>query len=157
MNLSAAVMLFEENGVRPCTVEYDPDVARNNNPCKYFKCLDSTIQKGDLVVVTTQTRHGFTIAKVTAIGFADVPVDFESHEQWGWIGEKFNRAAFDNVIETEKKLVGRVSEANANKMRHDLKTAMGLGAVDFKDVFLKPDSSLPAPEAPPAPPKPAPV
>ena len=150
MNRSAIVMLFEENGVRPCQVEYDPDIAKNNNPNKFFKCLDPEIKVGDLVVVTTTTRHGFTIAKVTAIGFADVPVDFEGHDQWGWIGEKFNRAAFDEVIEKEKKMVGLVSEANANKMRNELKAAMGLEKVNLKDVFLNQAPELPAPPSPEA-------
>jgi len=72
MNLSAAVMLVNK-AVRPLKVEYDPDTYKNNTFNKNFKTIDATLKKGDLVVVETHTRHGFTIGKVTEIDFA---VDF---------------------------------------------------------------------------------
>lgn len=150
MNLTAAVMLFEENGVRPCRVEYDPDITRNNSPNKLFKCVDKTVKKDDLVIVQTNTRHGFTIAKVVAIGYADVPVDFDNAEPWGWVSAKFDSDGFQRIIDTEKNLVGRVAEANANKMRDDLKAAMGLSKVSLEDVFIKAPAVLASPhgEAP---------
>jgi len=137
MNLSATVMLFEENGVRPCKVEYDPDIARNNNPNVLFKCVDPTVVKGDLVIVQTNTRHGFTIARVTAIGYADVPVDFEAPTQWGWVAGKFDVDAFEDILATEKKLTGMVAEANANMMRAKLRESMGVEKVSLNDVFIK--------------------
>lgn len=151
MNLSAAVMLFEENGVRPCKVEYDPLITKNNNPGVLFKCVDPSVTKDDLVIVTTDTRHGFTIAKVTAIGYADVPVDFENPTQWGWIAAKFDQPAFLNILASEKALQGQVSEANANKMRADLKSAMGLGNVSLEDVFIKRPVAIASPHGAEAP------
>lgn len=145
MNLSAAVMLFEENGVRPCQVEYDPDIARNNNPERYFKCVDPSVSVGDLVIVQTSTRHGFTVAKVVSIGYADVPVDFDSAIKWGWIAAKFDRDGFANILTSEANLVGKVAEANANKMRADLKNAMGLNTVSLADVFIKAPAALATP------------
>lgn len=150
MNLTAAVMLFPENGVRPCRVEYDPDIARNNSPNKLFKCVDPDIKKGDLVIVQTGTRHGFTIAKVEAIGYADVPVNFETSDQWGWVAGKFDEPAFKTILESEQKLIGAVAEANANKMRADLKNSMGLDNVSLADVFIKAPVALATPHGTPA-------
>jgi len=154
MNLSASVMLVEDS-IRPARVEYDPDTARNNNPSKFFKCLDASVKKDDLVIVTTSTRHGMTVAKVVAIGYDDVPVDFESSEPWGWIVGPVPSAQHDAILRTEKSIIGRVSQANANKMKSELKAAMGLGNVSFSDLDIIKASALPSPEAPPSPaPKP---
>lgn len=150
MNPTASVMLIEDS-IRPCTVEYDPDNARNNNPSKFFKCLDNSVSKGDLVIVTTSTRHGMTVAKVTAIGTADVPVNFEGQDLWGWVIGPVPTAQHEKILETEKAIVGRVQEANTNKLKAELKAAMGLGSVSFSDLDLKSASALPAPPAAEAP------
>lgn len=157
MNLSAAVMLFEENGVRPVKVEYDPEKPGNNNPNVVFKTVDETLKVGDIVVVESHTRHKFTTAKVTHIGFADVPVDFENPQRWGWIVQKCDTDAYDNILAGEKNLIGKVAEANANKMRADLKNAMGLDKVDLASVFGKRDEPVLAAPAPARGPAPEPV
>lgn len=135
MNPSAAVMLVEDS-IRPCRVEYDPDNYKNNSDHKFFKCLDPAIKKDDLVIVTTNTRHGMTVAKVVAIGVADVPVNFEGHETWGWVVGPVPSDQHKHILETEKAIVGRVQEANTNKLKAELKAAMGLGNVSFKDLSL---------------------
>lgn len=145
MNLSAAVMLFEENGVRPCRVLYDPEFSKNNNPNVKFKCVDPSVKKDDLVIVQTNTRHGFTIGKVEAIGYQDVPVDFNNSEQWGWIAAKFDSDGFKAILDSEKSLVGRVSEAHANQLRNELKQSMGLGQVSLADVFIKAPAAISSP------------
>jgi len=144
MNLSASVMLVEDS-IRPARVEYDPTNDRNNNPSKFFKCLDPTVKSGDLVIVTTSTRHGMTVAKVVAIGYEDVPVDFDSSETWGWIVGPVPSAQHDAILATEKSIIGRVSAANANKMKAELKAAMGLGTVSFADLDLAKAAAIPAP------------
>lgn len=130
MNLTAAIMLVNE-GIRPVRVEYDPDNFKNNNPTKLFKTLDLTIKKDDLVIVPTHTRHGFTIAKVVEIDFA---VDFSDPSPWGWIGGKFDKATYDQVLQIEDGVKHRVAKAQENKMRKELAEAAGLGEVDFSDV-----------------------
>lgn len=158
MNSSATVMLFEENGVRPTKVEYDPAGNQNRGAdfTHFFKCVDPTVKKDDLVIVTTNTRHGFTVAKVVDIGFADVPVDFDNTAvQWGWVAAKFDQPGFADILASEKKLVGMVSEANANKMRADLQASMGLNKVSFEDVFIKRPAALASPHGEAAPEAPA--
>lgn len=152
MNLSAAVMLFEENGVRPVRVEYDPDNYKSTNPNVVFKTVDPTVAVGDIVVVESHTRHKLTTAKVIAIGFADVPVDFENPQRWGWITQKVDVKAYEDILAGEKNLIGKVAEANANQMRNNLKNAMGLDKVDLASVFgqrsEQPELPAPAPVAP---------
>jgi hypothetical protein len=146
MNNSAAVMLFEENGVRPARVQYDPDVRGQPYTETLFKCVDPSVKKDDLVIVTTGTRHGFTIAKVLDIGYIDVPVDFnDTSVRWGWIAGKFEVEAYNNILESEKKLVGLIREASANKMRDELRQSMGLNKVSLADVFIKAPTALASP------------
>lgn len=151
MNPTASVMLVEDT-IRPCKVEYDPDSANNNRGAShthFFKCLDPSIKKDDLVIVTTSTRHGMTVAKVVAIGAADVPVDFlNSSIHWGWVVGPVPHEQHKRILETEKKIVGRVQEANTNKLKAELKASMGLGAVSFHDLSLTEPAPLPAPEQP---------
>lgn len=152
MNLTTAAMLLNKS-IRPVKVEYDPDNYKNNSPHVRFKTIDQTIKKDDLVVVTTGTRHGFTVAKVLEVDF---PVDFNSAEQWGWIIEKVNLPQHKAILETESKIVARVGEVQENKMRAELKEAMGLGTVSFDDLDIMSVAQptlappAPAPYEPPA-------
>ncbi len=152
MNSSATVMLFEENGVIPCKVEYDPEGVQNRgaNHTHFFKCVDPKVKKDDLVIVTTHTRHGFTVARVVDIGFADVPVDFDDTSiNWGWVAAKFDKEGFGEILKSEKTMVGMVAEANANKMRDDIKNAMGLNKVSMADVFIKRPVAIASPHGEP--------
>ena len=133
MNLSAAIMLVDET-VRPLKVEYDPETKANNNPMRWFKTINPDIKVGNLVVVQTHTRHGFTVAKVTEVDFA---VDFESSEPWGWCADIVDKRAFDRVLEIETGVKNTVAKANENKMREELKANMGLGTVTFDTSALK--------------------
>ncbi len=157
MNLSSAIMLVNE-GIRPVKIEYDPDIFKNNNPNKLFKTLDTALKVGDLVIIPTNTRHKFTIGKVEEIDF---PVDFNSPEQWGWIGGKFDKETYDQMLKIEDSVKHMVAKATENKMRAELKAAAGLGNVDFSEVqaALRPPSMAKAADVtpaliPPAPPQP---
>lgn len=146
MNPTAAVMLVEDS-IRPCMVEYDPDNYKNNSDHKFFKCLDPTIKVDDLVIVTTNTRHGMTVAKVKKIGIADVPVNFEGTDIWGWVVGPVPTDQHKSILETEKSIVSRVQEANTNKLKTELKAAMGLANVSFSDLDLTKTAAIPAPPA----------
>ncbi len=132
MNLTAAVFLVNES-VRALKVEYDPDNKHNNDTSRLYKTFDTSIGKGDLVIVPTTTRHGYTVAKVVEIDFQ---VDFQTTEQYRWVVDKVDLARFNEVIETEKKIVQRVGKAEENKMRAELKASMGLGEIAFTDLDL---------------------
>ncbi len=149
MNPTASVMLVEDS-IRPCMVEYDPDNYKNNSDHRFFKCLDKDMKVGDMVIVTTNTRHGMTVAKITKIGVQDVPVNFEGTDLWGWVVGPVPTEQHKRILETEKAIVGRVQEANTNKLKTELKAAMGLAEVSFADLDLGKAAAniLPAPAAP---------
>lgn len=140
MNLSTAIFLVNDS-VRAVRVEYDPDLMKNNSPNKLFKTLDPDIKKDDLVIVPTFTRHGYTIAKVTEVGFR---VDFNSAEQFSWVGGKFDKLAYDNVLSQEKIVIDRIGEAEENRIRAQLKDSMGLGNINFTDLDVVKGNAAPA-------------
>lgn len=149
MNLSTAIFLVNK-AVRPVRVVYDPDNFKNNNPNKLFKTLDESLVKDDFVIVPTNTRHGFTVAKVEEVGFR---VDFHSTEQFAWIAGKLDKAAYDNIIEQEKVVVDRIGNAEENRIRAELAKSMGLAEVDFTDLDVvkgSPSPMLSTPRGTPA-------
>lgn len=141
MNLSASIMLVNK-AVRPVKVEYDPDTYKNNNPHTRFMTFDPDVKKDDLVIVPTHTRHKFTIAKVTEVDFA---VDFHANDEWGWVGGKFDKTQYDEILAQEKTIRDRIAKGQENKMRKELAEAMGLGDVDFTDLDIMKTPAIPAP------------
>lgn len=146
MNPTAAVMLVEDS-IRPCMVEYDPDNYKNNSDNKFFKCLDPSIKIDDLVIVTTGTRHGMTVAKVKKIGVQEVVVNYEGVDVWGWVVGPVPSEQHKRILATEASIVGRVQEATTNELKAKLKASMGLSKVTFDDLDLTKAAAL----APPAP------
>jgi hypothetical protein len=141
-------MLVRPDAVRPVRVDYDPEATyKNYSPTRVFKTVDPTIKVGDMVIVQTRTRHGFTVCKVTEVDF---PVDYNSGEQWDWIAQKFDVDAFNKILDIEKGVTQQVAKASENKMRQEIIDAMGLGNVDFSTLQLQslrasnPDGSTPA-------------
>lgn len=154
MNLSASIMLVNE-AIRPVRVEYDPDVYKNNTQVdNYFMTFDRDLKKDDLVIVPTKTRHKFTVVKVIEIDFA---VDFHnSNIEWRWVAGSVDLAQYNSILETDKKVRDRVAKGQENKMRGELKAAMGMERIDFSDVELMGKPALAAPAAPQAPSRPEP-
>lgn len=143
-------MLFDES-VRPVRVEYDPDNKYNNQGAmkRLFKTIDPDLRKDDLVVVPTGTRHGFTIAKVTEVGFI---VDFSSAEEWDWIAQKFDRGTFEDVVKTESGIKDKVAKAEENKMRTEMLATLGMKQTDVGSLrSMLGGKTEPALAAPPAP------
>lgn len=140
MNLSTSIFLVNKS-VRAVRVDYDPDNYKNTNPNKLFKTLDPDLKKDDYVVVPTHTRHGFTVAKVTEVGFR---VDFHSAEQFAWVAGKVDKDAYDTMLAQEKIVVDRIGAAEENRIRAELAKSMGLGDIDFTDIDVVKGSVAPA-------------
>ncbi len=125
MNFSVAALLVDTS-IRSVKVQYDPDNARNNSTFAFYKATDDTLKVDDMVVVPTNTRHGFTVAKIVEIDF---PVNFDSHEQWGWIVGKVDTTTYEATLEMEKGLIKKVHKIEENKKRAELVAAMNLAEV----------------------------
>lgn len=134
MNYSTAIFLVNDKA-RAVRVSYDPDVPKNNASNKFFKTFlpAEELEKGDYVVVPTNTRHGFTVGKVEEIDFR---VRIDSNETFDWIVGKVDKKTYDYLVDQEKKVIDRVADAEENKKRAELKASLGLGSVELTDMQM---------------------
>lgn len=120
MNYSSAVMLINPN-IRAVKIVYEKD-SDNNKVTRYtFKTLDPSIKKGDLVVIPTSTRHGYTVVLVDDV---DVEVDFDSSVELKWIVCKAPVQQYEDILAEEKKWIGAIKASEARKKREDIKKNM---------------------------------
>lgn len=120
MNYSTAVMLINDN-IRAVKTIYEPDTEKAYQQRYIFKTLDHSIQKGDYVVVPTDTRHGMTVVQVDEV---DVEVDFESPTEIKWI---VSRVSLDNnthVLKEEKKWINELKASEKRAKREEIKKKM---------------------------------
>ena len=154
MNYSTSVMLINTN-IRAIRALYEPDlIGPNGTTIKkqtrtLFKTLDPSIKVGDLVIVPSSTRHGFTTNKVEEV---DVDVDFEDNIEVKWIVDKIVFDGYDTVLREETKWIDQCKKAERRDQSQKLKdkmfayykdadaTPMALltGTVDHVDVTAAP-------------------
>jgi len=120
-NPSLAAFLLD-NGPRCISVSYDR--VRNASKgtdqpvdIKSFKTFDPSIAKGDLVVIPTDTRWGFTVGRVEAV---DTRVNFSSSETIRWIASKVDEEAYQSILDREELLIGKVAQAQENRAKREL-------------------------------------
>jgi hypothetical protein len=118
VNLSTAIFLVNKD-VRAVRVSYDPNGDPNGS--YVFKTLDQMIAVGDLVIIPTSTRHGFTVASVAAV---DVDINLDDAVQYKWIAGRFDKAGYDDVLEKEAKVVDVVRRAEFRRKREQLGEAI---------------------------------
>lgn len=119
-NYSTAVMLFNPK-IRAINIFYNPIEKDPSQSSFTFKSLDPTIETDDLVVIPTDTRHGFTVVKVAEV---DVEVDIESDTQLKWIASKLDTRANDAVLLEEGKWIAQMKKGEARKRREEIKKNM---------------------------------
>ena len=126
MNYSSAVMLINAN-IRAIQTLYQPDTTDSTGRVAgrqvrtLFKTLDPTIAVGDLVIVPSGTRHGFTTNKVEAV---DVDVDFENEIEIKWIVDKINLDGYNTTLVEEKKWIDQCKKAEKRDQAQKLKDKM---------------------------------
>lgn len=112
MNRTTTVFIVNKN-VRAFMGIYEPGAK-----AEMFKTFDQTVKKDDLVVVTTDTRHNFTVVKVTD---ANVAVDIEdANVKVKWAVSKLDLTEHNTILAQEHEAVERVKQAEFNKKRRDL-------------------------------------
>lgn len=143
MNYTTAVFLINAD-VRAILCTYEPEERANN--CYVFKTLDKSIQKDDLVVVPTNTRHGMTVVKVAEV---DVDIDFDSDIQMKWVVGRVDKAAYDMTLAREAEAVAVIKSAEKTKKRNELSAALLANseeALKALPITVMPEK-LPAPGA----------
>lgn len=117
MNYSTAVFLINKH-VRAINVTYDDgDTAKRTA----FKTLDPDIDEDDLVIVETDTRHGFTVCKVVE---ADIDLDFDSTEKVRWIVGRVDVTGHEQTLAQEKEAIKAIKSAELRQKREKLRDAM---------------------------------
>lgn len=125
MNYTTAVFLINKN-VRAVLCNYEPDAQDKK---VMFKTLDPKIKEGDLVIVPTKTRHGFTVSKVVE---TDVDVDFDSQTLVNWLVCKVDPADYEATLTQESDAIQVIKSAEKTKKRNELAAAL---LVDSKDAL----------------------
>lgn len=87
----------------------------------HFKTLDPSIQVDDLVVVETNTRHGYTVVKVIEV---DLDVDFDDATELKWAFSPIDLTAITALKEAEKAAIEKVRAIELKKKREALRQAM---------------------------------
>lgn len=125
MNYTTAVFLINKN-VRAVLCNYEPDAPDRK---VMFKTLDPAIREGDLVIVPTKTRHGFTVSKVVE---TDVDVDFDNQTSIAWLVCKIDQADYEATLAQEGDAITVIKSAEKTKKRNELAAAL---LVDSKDAL----------------------
>jgi len=79
-----------------------------------FKTLDATLKVGDIAVVQSNTRWGYTTVKITEI---NVDVDFDSNIEMKWLVAKVDLAAFERIVEMENAAIAVVQSAELRRKK----------------------------------------
>lgn len=120
MNYSVAVFLINKNA-RAVRAIYEADQPSNKAKRQLFKTFDSSIAVDDLVVVPTDTRHGFTVVKVVE---TDVDLDFDTTENVQWIVGRVDLANHAVRLQQEQAAIAAIKSAELRKKREELSKAM---------------------------------
>lgn len=115
MDYSRAIFLINDRARAVLATYQDHDEP------SLFKTFDQTIEKDDLVIVETNTRHGFTIVKVVE---TDVEVDMDSRKEIRWAVSKFDTESFEKLKEQEEQAIAQIKRAELRKKRRELRDEM---------------------------------
>ncbi len=118
MNYSTAIFLINDQA-RAVNCEYEP-----GKPATMFKTLDPTIEVDDLVIVETDTRHNFTVCKVTEV---DLDIDMETSRQVSWVVNKVDMERHSELATQEQEAIKAIKSAEIRKKREEMREAL------FKD------------------------
>ena len=96
----------------------------NDTKTYTFKSFDSSVEVDDLAIVQSNTRHGYTVVKITEV---NVDVDFDSPTELKWLVQKIDLAGFKQMLAQEAEAVSAVQQAELRRKKEELRRTM------FKD------------------------
>lgn len=117
-NYSTAIVLVNDKvKLVSCAYELDANGKPVSGKTYTFKTFDHTLKEGDLVVVPTETRVGFTVVQVCAVG---VELDPYTTIQMKWIVTKVDKDAYTKMLAIEEEGIKVLKEAERAKARKDM-------------------------------------
>lgn len=117
MNNSTAVFLLNDK-VRCVQATYETG---DHAPKTLFKTVDQTIVVDDLVIVPTNTRHCFTVVKVTAV---DVEFDIDTPTNMEWVVSKLDKTGHETLLAQEAEAISMIRSAEKRKKKEALREAV---------------------------------
>lgn len=133
MHSSRKVFLLD-NEPRCVLATYDKD---NDNYKKAkrteFKTFDDTVEVDDLVVVKTDTRHGYTVVKVVEV---DVEPELDSSEEINWVVSKVDTVAYAGIVKHERSFLDAAAKAEKKRRKAQLKADF-LADVDTSTMLIE--------------------
>ncbi len=121
-NYSTMIFLINPK-CRAIMAIYEPDSegktdATTKSKREMFKTFDPMVSVGDMLIVPSGTRLGFTTVKVVEV---DVECDLESSIQVKWVAGIIDLDGFENTKRLEDQAIARVKSAKANAAREELR------------------------------------
>lgn len=137
-----------------CSYQPDPNnaaatVDNPNHPpaTELFKTFRTDLKKGDLVVVKTNTRHGFTIVRVER---TKVPLDLNIAGDIPWVTDVFDPASYQNLLRLESQAIEKLKENEAKKQAEQIRKDMGLDDPSLQELDIAKPTVMAALAAPAA-------
>lgn len=120
MDATKIVFLINDQ-VRLIEVSYDEpnQTMKGDMEKRYrFKTLDQSIQIDDYVVVETNTRHGLTVCKVTAV---DLDVDFDDGLSLKWAFQRVDKQNITDIHNAEAEAIAAAKRVELKRKREQLR------------------------------------
>lgn len=118
MNYTSAIFLINDK-VSAVKVSYELNMDGSPKGLYTFKTFDTSLTKGDFVVVPTTTRHGMTICRVEEVG-VDIDLTDET-TQFKWIVGRVDRTNYDDILRKEASAIATIKNVEIKKQRDELR------------------------------------
>ena len=120
MNNTTAIFVINDH-IRAMLGTYEADTDTHKAKREVFKTFDPDIRVGDLVVVTTSTRHGMAVVKIVE---ADHDIDVETDAEVRWIIDVIDPAQHEQLQAQENEMLAAVRSAQKKKKRDEMRAAL---------------------------------
>lgn len=146
MHDSAKILLIDEK-IIPVVGIYDPhktashQINGNGRNVALFKTYDSTLKKGDFVVVRTSTRHNMTVVEIKSVGLDavdDVDRALDEGEEVKWVVGKVDTTEFEQLDAQEKHLLKAARVAKRKRERTEFLSDLGVGSMEELKALAAP-------------------
>lgn len=118
-NKSLNVFLYNKDA-RAVDVCYDIETPVTDQKAYTVKTVIPDLKEGELVMIPTSSRDGFTVVKVIELD-TEEKLDFDSNRiSYVWIAGRFDRSYYDELIAAEKASESIVRKADHHRRVKEL-------------------------------------